>query len=293
MCQHALLVSSEAIGAALLAAAGAEVDASATSLGETVQEAHGRGQTRWGVSVDVEVFARYLGERIDSAAEDLPSMHIEDLLLACACATGDAAALRTFEREYVSTLPGMVSRLAPPDGVVDEMRQNLRERLLVATPERPPGITRYAGRGALAGWLKVVAIRETMALLKRRGPDTDDEEVALLSAPGHDPEFDHMKKRYGDAFRAAFKVALVALPSRDRDVLRGHLVERLSIDQIGSLHGVHRATAARWLVSIREGLYDRTRDELTRALDIDAHEYESILRLIRSQLHVTFGRHLT
>lgn len=283
------------MGEALLAAAGREPDASAAdALGTLLVAAHREGQAHWSVALDALVFARYLGERVegDDLAADVAGLHTQDLLLSCACVDGDDAAIRAFEREYMSTVPAMVSRLQPPATVVDDMRQNLRDRLLVASGDRPPAIARYAGRGALAGWLKVVAVRETMALLKRRGPEAADDEVALLSAPGHDPEFDLMRDRYGDAFRAAFKTALLALSPRDRDVLRGHLVERLSIDQIGSLHGVHRATAARWLVSIRDGLYEATTAELTRKLDIEPAECESILRLIRSQLHVTVGRHL-
>lgn len=275
-------------------AAAAEVDSGSDDAGlhARLTQALAQGQARWGIDVDAVAYARYLGER-STHIDDLQQLHCDDLLLACACVRGDDSAVRIFEREYMVTIPAMVSRLAPPPTVVEDVRQLLRDRLLVATELRPPALTRYAGRGALAGWLKVVAVREAMAQLKRRGPELLNEEVALLSAPGHDPEFDLMRSRYGDAFRTAFVQALRQLAPRDRDVLRGHLVERLSIDQIGSLHGVHRATAARWLVSIRQTLHQSTTDALTRLLDIDPEECASILRLIQSQLHVTIGRHLT
>ncbi len=40
---------------------------------------------------------------------------------------------------------------------------------------------------------------------------------------------------------------------------------------------------------MRQRLYESTRDALTRRLDIEPDEYESILRIIGSQLQVTVG----
>ena len=91
------------------------------------------------------------------------------------------------------------------------------------------------------------------------------------------------------SFVRALTAAVEQLSERDRSVLRCHLVERMSIDRIGEVYSVHRATAARWLASIRERLFERTRENLTARLEIGTSEYDSIMRLIQSQLHVSLG----
>jgi RNA polymerase sigma-70 factor (ECF subfamily) len=101
-----------------------------------------------------------------------------------------------------------------------------------------------------------------------------------------------MRQRYADAFRGAFEAALAKLDAKDRNVLRFHLVDRLAIDQIGAIHGVHRSTAARWLAGIRERLYRSTRRHLMDELHIGTSELDSILRAIQSRLDASIGRHL-
>jgi RNA polymerase sigma-70 factor (ECF subfamily) len=58
------------------------------------------------------------------------------------------------------------------------------------------------------------------------------------------------------------------------------------------MHGVHRATSARWLKRVREQLYQETRRGLMARLRLTPSEFESALRLVRSQLDVSIVRHL-
>jgi RNA polymerase sigma-70 factor (ECF subfamily) len=251
-----------------------------------LDRAYREGAARWtGVDVPRQQLAAYLAARVGE--KDPAALHGADLYLACACATGDPAALRAFDREYLATLGAMLTKLDPPASVVEDVEQALRARLFVRTPERAPAITRYAGTGSLAGWLKVVAIREALAIIDKDKHEGTPDELELLLAPGTDPELDHMREQYRHEFRAALSTAVEQLTERERGVLRCHLVERMSIDRIGEVYGVHRATAARWLATIRERLFERTRAALTARLAIGPSEYESIMRLIQSQLHVS------
>ncbi|MFY0535383.1 hypothetical protein [Nannocystis pusilla] len=52
---------------------------------------------------------------------------------------------------------------------------------------------------------------------------------------------------------------MAELDEQARNLLRQHLLDGLSIDQIAGLQRVHRATAARRLVRVREDLAQRTR----------------------------------
>jgi len=258
------------------------------ALAAGLDQAWSAVQRRWpSLPLSAASWATYLGARVDDAG--LSGLHTEDLALACACAEGSSEAIGILERDLLATVPAMVSRLRLSESLADELQQTLRARLLVGAGTRPPAITKYAGRGSLAGWLKVVAMREGMALIARDSPRALDDEVELLSSAGHDAEFDHMRNVYGAAFRDAFRYALQSLDSRDRRVLRAHLIERLSIDALAKIHDVHRATAARWLVSIRAQLRDATRAKLMEQLGVDIDELESILRMVGSQIDATFG----
>ena len=64
----------------------------------------------------------------------------------------------------------------------------------------------------------------------------------------------------------------------------------LSIDEIGVLYGVHRATVARWIASVRESLFELTRRALISRLSIDEGDVDSVLRMIDSQLDISIER---
>jgi RNA polymerase sigma-70 factor, ECF subfamily len=81
-----------------------------------------------------------------------------------------------------------------------------------------------------------------------------------VASPLHEPEMAFLMKTYKRELTEAFEEALASMPHRDRSVLRHHYVEGLSIDRLGELYQVHRATAARWIARATDALSGRTRD---------------------------------
>lgn len=240
------------------------------------------GRARWpGIRLEREVFERYVAER-GPAAE----LHGPDLYLACACAAGDAAALQVFERELMSQVPLFLSRL--PATTVQEVQQLLRDRLLVPGPGKRAQIADYAGRGPLAGWLRIAALRAA-GNLRRDGQAREAHEELGAAAPavGADPEMAFLKGHYRPAFEKAFSEAFRELTVQERNVLWLHFLDGLGIDRIGTLFQVHRSTAARWLASARERLMEETRKKVQAELGISAGELDSLLGLVRSQLGVS------
>src|SRR5262249_51360296 len=69
--------------------------------------------------------------------EVAPSLHAEDLYLACACAAGNAAALAAFDARYLGQVKVFLGRMKPPPALVEEVKQALRVRLLGAPPGGP------------------------------------------------------------------------------------------------------------------------------------------------------------
>lgn len=256
------------------------------SVGGDAYEA-GRG-AHPAVDLSRDRFEAFVASRLDEA----PSPEVAaDLYLACACAHGDPAALAAFEAAFVVRVPSFVAKIDTSPAFIDEVKQQLRERLLVQKKEQSPKIAEYRGRGRLVSWLRVAAIRTALNLKTGKAKDrTEDEEAADALLVDDDPELEYLRARYRQQFHDAFVGALASLEPRGRTVLRMHLIDGLNIDGIGSVYGVHRATIARWIASARDHLFETTRDALHEELGLSATEFASLVRLVRSQLDVSICR---
>jgi RNA polymerase sigma-70 factor, ECF subfamily len=242
------------------------------------------------VIIDDLDFVRHAAERLEEPSQ-LVCARLVDLVLACAAAKGSDPAIRVFESEIFPEIAPALARLRLGATDTGELWQRLREELFVATPERRAKIAEYSARGDLRGWLKVTAVRLGFKLLRGRD-DSDDSGLEEHAASAEDPELALMKAEYRPLFKAAFQSALDSLPARDRLILRQHVLDGLNIDQLGALHGVHRATAARWIQSAREALLKGIRRGLMSAAGISDTECDGVMNLVRSQLDTTLRRRL-
>jgi RNA polymerase sigma-70 factor (ECF subfamily) len=255
----------------------------------TVEDGWKIGQGAWpDVHVTLSAFSVYVGERLEGSHASVPW---SDLYLACACTLGDAKALRAFEDAFFPQIEPALKRVAPSIPS-DEVGQLLRHKLFVAEPGKKPKIADYAGRGALRTWLRIIATRTALDLGASGGREIPIERDALdvMIGAGADPELDYLKQRYAAEFRAAFASAFASLAARDRTLLRYAFGRSMSIDVIGELYGVHRATAARWVVAAHEDLVKRLRKTMMDRLSVEPDEVQSILRLIESRIEVSFVR---
>jgi len=238
------------------------------------------------MSLSPEQFARSLGD------QPLERLHLADLYLACACAAGDPRALVAFEQQLMPQVRSHVARLDTSPAFVGEVEQRLRERLLVGTPESPPRIATYSGRGPLGGWLRVAALRVAHNLQRGAKPelDVDGPLRARLAQPGPDPEMAYIKRRYGWILRGVIEETLRKLPREDRTLLRLHLVDRLTVEQVGKICRVHASTVSRRIARARAELIDNTRARLRRELALDEQGLESLLVVLESGVDVTLSR---
>jgi RNA polymerase sigma-70 factor (ECF subfamily) len=243
------------------------------------------------VKLGAAEFVAYLGQRLppeQPPEEALRQLHTADLYLACACARGDTHALAAFETYGLGVIDGALATLRIDDHVIAEVKQQLRRDLLVGDPG-PPSIVDFVGRGHLRGWVRVVAVRAALTQVRRAQRDrpVDDELLESKLGPHHDPELEFLKHQYRGEFNSALQEAIRDLPVRDRTLLRQQFLDGLTIDEIGLLNQVHRATAARWLVCARQRVLARTRATLMKRLTLESQEFDSLLRLIHSRLDVS------
>jgi RNA polymerase sigma-70 factor, ECF subfamily len=246
------------------------------------------------IAIDDPEFLAHLARRFpdDGTVAQLRALRASDVYLALACARGDEAAIARFEAAYFSEIDAAAARTRAGDALATEVKQVLRRILFVAEGTRPAAAGEFAGRGDLRGWIRVTATRELIRMLGKEKRDVripDDSLLDLLS-PANDPELAYIRDMYRDECSAAFKDALAALPSKDRSLLRYQLIDGLSIDEIGALNGVHRATAARWLAKVRDDLLEHTRRGVQARLGIASDDVDSILRLVHSRLDVSLER---
>jgi RNA polymerase sigma-70 factor (ECF subfamily) len=234
-------------------------------------------------------FVAFVRARIDDDA-GVAELRLGDLWLAHRCAANDPAALRAFRDMIASELDTVLRD--PIAGGIEraELEQRVLERLFADTPRRRARIHDYTGRGPIGRWVYVVATRIRFDM-QRKGREQSLGEEALDDGDD-DPELDYFKRHYREAFREAFQGALADLSARERTLLRLHVVHGRSATGIAEVYRVHRATAKRWLASIRERLLEGTRARLQQALSVDARELESIMRLIGSRLEASVRAHL-
>jgi RNA polymerase sigma-70 factor (ECF subfamily) len=245
-----------------------------------------RGKAAWpSVSVDRDRFARHVDRH--GAGEE----HAEDLYLACACALGDEEALAMFEVRFIAEVPRYIAHLDPSPAVADEVRQVVRESLLVGADGNEPRISEYSGRGPLGAWLRVVATRVVLQMKRkeRSAPGSDQDVAERLASSEPNVEVALLRQRYAGELAQALKAALGALPERDRALIKMSVIDGLGIDDLCRLHGVHRATVARWVVRLKQELFDQAVGVLRRRLAIDTTEVESLCRAIGSQLDFSLG----
>lgn len=234
-------------------------------------------------------FDAFMAER-----DRLSSRYPADLFLAAACLAGDTAALAAFDRELLATARAAIRSIDPSDTFFDEACQRLRTAMLVGDGARPR-IGDFAGRGPLRAWLGVAAVRT--ALMMRRSQQrarevsTDDDwsgTLALITTGN--PELDLLKRQYSDAFAEALRDSVGALEPRLRTVLRMSFVEGLSIDEIGAVYAVHRATAARWIRNACDTVFAATRVQLAERLSLSGSELDRVTAMVQSQLDVSLSQ---
>jgi RNA polymerase sigma-70 factor, ECF subfamily len=265
-------------------------------VGKVAAEWVAAARAAWpSITLDEAVFVAQVWSKLpaDASVDLARAVHASDLWLTLACASADPRALAAFDTHYVAPLSHVLRSLRLTPDQIDEVKQALRERLLVAGGERPR-IAEFSGRAELRTWIRTTAVRLAIDLLRsqREIPLDDDEELVAIEAATDDPELTHLKDRYRHELHAAISDAIARLASRDRLVLKLHYIDRLGVERLGATFGVHHATAARWLIAARESLAELTRQILVAKLGVSNSELRSIARLVESQLDISMRRFL-
>jgi RNA polymerase sigma-70 factor, ECF subfamily len=265
------------------------------TLRAELESVRARARAAWpDIDVPEERFAEVLAARVPKTADPaaaLRALHAEDLYLVTACVLGNNVALGAIQSAFVPGIRAALLHKGFTEDVTSETLQVVLQEVFVGSQTAPPKALTYNGQGALRGWLRVVAVRTGLRLVRKSHPgERRDERASEASLPDpHDLELDYLKRTYAETFREAFREAFEQLATEDRVLLRQRITHGLSIEQLGQLHGVHASTISRRVTTAREVLVGATREGMMRRLRLGRAEAASIMRLIQSQLDITIS----
>jgi RNA polymerase sigma-70 factor (ECF subfamily) len=212
-----------------------------------------------------------------------------DFFLACAAGDGDAGALRAIEERHIARLPARIRRLGSSAASIPDILQMVRVRLFSG---ESPRIRAYNASIPLEQWIKVIAIRTAISLHRKESAASAAEAAApeRMVRSSVDAATALMKREHKRELESAMVRLFTQLTPRDRTVFRLHVLQGLRIDKIAKAYGVHRVTVGRWIWNAGEVVLDGLRRHFADQLGIVPVEFDSLARLMRSQLSIDIGR---
>lgn len=250
-----------------------------------------------GTELARDAFARHVVECVPVASRSaLASKPLErgrELYLAAACLAGDARAIAAFDSLMTRAAAGVLARMGLSESARDDVLQVLRVRFLVGDEGGVAKLGAYTGRGSLVAWVRASAVRQALNVLQRGRGSRDavgDDEWLALPTFDDDPETAALKQRSRAAFRMALDEALAGLTPKDRVLLRQHIIDGLTITELGVVYGVHPTTVFRRIRQAKEALLSGVKARLHAAIRGPRIEVESFLRMVESSFDMSLRR---
>jgi len=195
-----------------------------------------------------DISQKYLpsGAPPSSIAEFCLKLHLNDLALAQACASGQENAWNIFVDRYRNKLFRAAWRLVKDESRARELVDTFCSDLfaIVSGGRRASKLRSYTGRGSLENWLKVGLLQANVDFHRSERRYTDFDEIAACVRS--DPAFSLEAlddPRIEDSLRAALR----ELPAEARFILPAYFLDRYNLARIATALGVHESTASRHL----------------------------------------------
>ena len=239
-----------------------------------------------------EVRKKYLPEAAPQA-ETLAlysSLHVEELVLARACAAGEERAWNEFLMRYREKLYEIAAYIAKESSTSRELADSIyadlygiRER----DGERLSKLASYMGRGSLEGWLRTVLAQEFVNRYRRTkrlvSLDEENEEGAQFAAAEPEPV-----AAADPRLEACTGTALATLPGEDRMVLAAYYLDGRTLAEIARMLGVHESTISRKVDKLAKTLRKKivagmvqqgmARRQAEEALEVDVRDLKVDIR---------------
>jgi RNA polymerase sigma-70 factor (ECF subfamily) len=234
-------------------------------------ELWGRGREAWPeVDLSEERFAELARDLPDDEKGEAP-----ELYLACAWVAGLASAGQVMARDYLPPLRRRLARMRLAANEIDEVVQQTCERLIGRDTEGRARLVKYARQGRLQSLLVVVGTHIAIDSFRKADRERADHDAIAALAAGSDPRSELMRQQKQTVFKAAVEAALETLDERERTVLRMHLIDELTLDEIADYYKVHRVTVSRWLAAARVAIVERAREAARAQFGLSDTEFDA------------------
>ncbi len=213
-----------------------------------------------------------------------------DLYVAWCCTQGCSAALEHFWTSCVPTARRAAFSVTKNEDLAEDVVQDVLQKLIVGTSDKPGTLASYQGRSKLERWLRSVTVRAAISASRKSSQKaTTESEETLMQVPAvdDDPELALLKETSSEMVETALRDSLRELDSETRLVLQQHLIDGLTIDQLASIYRIHRATAARRIAKAREALLAATRQKLRSTIQMTGGELDSLINFAQSRVKLS------
>ncbi|HEX3409621.1 MAG TPA: sigma-70 family RNA polymerase sigma factor [Candidatus Binataceae bacterium] len=245
---------------------------------------------RWGLGAEalavtvhesVSAWARGLDAKPAASAIDtyLDGLNAEDLVLACACRAGIAAAWEHFVGQYRAGLRAAARALLHDDIRAADLADSLYAELYGLEErygQRRSLLSYFHGRSTLRTWLKTIIAQRVVDEFRthRRAGEiaaaAAREQIIETSMADDPPDPD--RARYVEALGDAIAKALAELKPRDRIRLNFYHLEELTLKEIGGIMGEYESSVSRRLTRTRLNVRRRVEQVLRREKDLSGEQ---------------------
>ena len=258
---------------------GQDQTANTASLADAVSRAleeryEGSQAGRYGIDLEAfhemarAVLERYAGrENTSDQLALLQTLHVEELVLARACAAGNEAAWEDFLGRYRARLYAAAYRIARDEAAGRELADGLYAELWglgAREARRVSKLDYYTGRGSLEGWLRAVLAQRHIDRVRACAKDVSMEEQVERGASfaaKEAPEVPEADERVARAVAGA----LADAANEERFLLAAYFLDRRTLAEIGRQMAVHESTVSRKLERATAALRKQVRKRLLAA----------------------------
>jgi RNA polymerase sigma-70 factor (ECF subfamily) len=283
-------------------AANSSPPAWASAVAVSAQELFPRsGARRFGISVAglgellEQIGCKYLSstDSPSAAVRFFAALHVEELVLARACAAGNDAAWQDFMLRYREKLYAAAHYIAREDSAARELADSLYADLFgtaVREGKRACKLDFYTGRGSLEGWLRTVLAQEYVNRYRsqKRLVSLEEQEEAgqRYAAPAAEPQTEVDVRLH-----TAVDQALNTLPVQDRFLLASYYLDRRTLAEIGRVLGIHASNVSRRLEKVAAAVREQIRNSLLQK-GLDSRQVDELMQVDVRDLQVNIRARL-
>ncbi|MCA9517678.1 MAG: hypothetical protein KC635_22210 [Myxococcales bacterium] len=218
-------------------------------------------------------------------ADDPTRLVAADLYLVAACLLDVPGAVRAFVEGPLAATERKVGGIVKSPEARGELLQEMTVALLAPGPDGgPPKLAQYAGRGALAVWLRMTATRRALNTERGKTRSVSFEEVAFDKVADANPELSVLRRRHKGEIAAIFREATAATPREDRVLLRLHYVQGSTLNELAAIFRTSRSSIHRRIDLARDELMTRIAGLVRGRMQLETHDQASMLRIFQSDL---------